>query len=108
MTINGFLVYPQDVGEKISDVLIGVSIIPDHVRTVFSFARVRRIRKVFSKTSNIFCDAEHNSAHISRKVPSYDLPNEIQQLREELGRVGINVMDTPLPSTRDVEFVLAS
>lgn len=106
--IQGFLVYPQDVGEKVSDVLIGVSIIPDHVREVFSFGRVRRMRRVFTKASNIVCTAERNSAHISRRVPSYDVPNEIQRLREELGCVGIEVMDTPLPSINDVEFVLAS
>ncbi|MBI2617877.1 hypothetical protein HYW58_00245 [Candidatus Kaiserbacteria bacterium] len=106
--VNGFLVFPQNVGKKVSDVLIGVSIIPDHVRTVFSFARVKKMHKVFSKTSNIFCDAERHSAHIRRKVPSYDMPNEIEWLREDLGRVGIEVMDTPLPSIRDVEFVLAS
>lgn len=106
--IRGFLIYPQDVGGKISDVFIGVSIIPDHVREVFTLTRVRRMRKVFSKTSDIFCDAERHSAHISRKVPSHDVPDEVNRLREELGRVGIGVMDTPLPSTDDVEFIFTS
>lgn len=106
--IDGFLVFPQYVGGKITDVKIGVSIIPSRVRGIFSHKLIERVRQSFGKKSEIFVDSKKGTAQISRVIPSCNVRDEVRQLKSDLKAVGIHAIETPLPREQDVNLVLAS
>ena len=106
--IDGFLVFPERVKGSVAHVKIGVSIIPMRVQEIFSIKLIEKIQRSFGKKSEIFVDSKRGVAHISRLISPLDILQEVLNFKAELLKAEIHVIETPLPTEKEVNDVLAS